>query len=186
MQRNPGQSQILHSTSWIPDSRFWISVFVSGTRILHSNLWRIPDSLSCIPDSTSKIFTESRFNDQKFRESGFLTCGKKDKPYLHLWETERTILPMLSLTPSARQYKDHLNYGLFFTFHFVLLLLGILLYETVWQVLETSLRSATLDWQDHFKAVTTTDSNETVMICTCLLFQSCFTLDSTRFLTLAV
>ena len=86
----------------IPDSRYWISLFVSGTRILHSNLWRIPDSLSCIPDSTSKIFTESRFNNQKFRESGFLTCGKKDKPYLHLWETERTILPMLSLTPSAQ------------------------------------------------------------------------------------
>ena len=39
---NPRQSWILDSTPRIPDSSYWILVFVSGTRIL--------DSLSCIPD----------------------------------------------------------------------------------------------------------------------------------------
>ena len=40
--REPGQSWILDSMLWIPDSRYRIPVFVSRR-------W-IPDSLSCIPD----------------------------------------------------------------------------------------------------------------------------------------
>ena len=36
MERNPRQSWILDSTSWSPDSRYCISVFVSGTM---SHLW---------------------------------------------------------------------------------------------------------------------------------------------------
>ena len=36
MERNPRQSWLLDSTSWSPDSRYCISVFVSGTM---SHLW---------------------------------------------------------------------------------------------------------------------------------------------------
>ena len=74
---NPRQSWILDSTPWIPDSRYFIPVFVSGTWILDSNpLWnsgflelysgfqspgfRIPQvKFSRFPDSTSKYFTDS-------------------------------------------------------------------------------------------------------------------------------
>ena len=45
----------LDSTPWIPDSRYWIPVFVSGTRIL--------DSLSCIPDCKTQ---NPEFHKQKF------------------------------------------------------------------------------------------------------------------------
>ena len=43
-KRNARQSWILHSMLWIPDSRYWITVFL---RIVRGT----PDSLSCIPDS---------------------------------------------------------------------------------------------------------------------------------------
>ena len=50
---NRRQSWILDYTPWIPDSRYWIPVFVSGT------FWilivsGIADTLRCIPDSTSQ------------------------------------------------------------------------------------------------------------------------------------
>ena len=52
MERNPRQSWLLDSTSRSPDSRYCISVFVSGTM---SHLWLggtwILDSLRCIPNS---------------------------------------------------------------------------------------------------------------------------------------
>ena len=61
----------MDSTPWILDSRYWITVFVSRFWILDSGFWilivsGILDSLSCIlksriPDSTSKIFLDSRF-----------------------------------------------------------------------------------------------------------------------------
>ena len=67
----------LDSTPWIPDSRYWISVFTSGTRIL--------DSLSCILDcktqnahSISKIFFRFRIPQAKFcrfRNPDSLTRG---------------------------------------------------------------------------------------------------------------
>ena len=59
------------------DSRYWIPVFVSGTRILDSNLlvrFRIP----WIPDSMSKIFPDSGFHKQTFPafwNPDFLTRG---------------------------------------------------------------------------------------------------------------
>ena len=43
-KRNARQSWILHSMLWIPDSRYWITVFLRLVR-------GTPDSLSCIPDS---------------------------------------------------------------------------------------------------------------------------------------
>ena len=49
---NPGQSWILDSTLWNPDSRYWLPVFVSRTYWKQdSNGCRILDSLSCISDS---------------------------------------------------------------------------------------------------------------------------------------
>ena len=50
---NRRQSWILDYTPWIPDSRYWIPVFVNGT------FWilivsGIVDTLRCIPDSTSQ------------------------------------------------------------------------------------------------------------------------------------
>ena len=63
MYANPRQSLILDSTPWIPDSWYWIPVFVNGTEF--QSLWD-PDPLSCIqipkprvPDSASKNFPDS-------------------------------------------------------------------------------------------------------------------------------
>ena len=50
---NRRQSWILDYTQWIPDSRYWIPVFVSGTFwILIVSV--IADTLRCIRDSTSQ------------------------------------------------------------------------------------------------------------------------------------
>ena len=54
----------LDSTQWIPDSRYWIPGSLSvelGFRILIVS--GIPDSFSCIPDSTAQDF---KFHPQKF------------------------------------------------------------------------------------------------------------------------
>ena len=48
---------ILDSTLWIPDSRYWIRAEEVGFQILIVS--RIPDSLSCIPVSTSQNFPDS-------------------------------------------------------------------------------------------------------------------------------
>ena len=60
------QSWILDSMPWIPDSKYWILVFVSGT-----NVTGIPDSLNCILDSKSQ---DSRFHKHIF--PGFLYMGQ--------------------------------------------------------------------------------------------------------------
>ena len=52
------QSWIMDSVPWIPDSKYWILVFVSGT-----NISGIPDSLSFILDSKAQ---ESGFHKHKF------------------------------------------------------------------------------------------------------------------------
>ena len=60
------QSWIMDSVPWIPDSKYWILVFVSGT-----NISGIPDSLSFILDSKAQ---ESGFHKHKFH--GFLYMGR--------------------------------------------------------------------------------------------------------------
>ena len=82
MLGNPRLSWILDSKPWIPDSRNWIPVFVSGSWILDSNRWWVPDYVSCIPDSSSKIFPDSEIriplhetkNKIKYR-SAVLSCS---------------------------------------------------------------------------------------------------------------
>ena len=69
MYANPRQSLILDSTPWIPDSWYWILVFVNGTEF--QSLWD-PDSLSCIPDSEAQ---GSEFHKQKF--PGFPYMGRR-------------------------------------------------------------------------------------------------------------
>ena len=57
---------ILDCTPWIPDSRYWIPLSVSETWILGSGIVTgILDSLCCIPNSTSKIFPDYRFQIPK-------------------------------------------------------------------------------------------------------------------------
>ena len=58
----------------IPDSRYWIPVFLSGTWIPDPLVSGISDFLSCIPDSKaqdsgfhSKFFQDFEFHKQKFR-----------------------------------------------------------------------------------------------------------------------
>ena len=60
------QSWIMDSVPWIPDSKYWILVFISGT-----NISGIPDSLSFILDSKAQ---ESGFHKHKFH--GFLYMGR--------------------------------------------------------------------------------------------------------------
>ena len=48
---------------WIPDSSYWITIFVSRTWILDSTLRGIPDPLRSIPDSQAQ---DSGFNEQNF------------------------------------------------------------------------------------------------------------------------
>ena len=71
---NCRQSWILDYTPWIPDSRYWIPVFVSGT------FWilivsGIADTLRCIPDSTS----QDSGSDNKI-SSGFSGFHKQKFP----------------------------------------------------------------------------------------------------------
>ena len=63
MLGNPKQSWSLDSKPWIPDSRHLIPVFSRGTLDWIPILSRIPDSLSCIPDSKAQ---DSGFHKQKF------------------------------------------------------------------------------------------------------------------------
>ena len=50
-------------TVWIPDSSYWITIFVRRTWILDSTLREIPDPLRSIPDSQAQ---DSGFNEQNF------------------------------------------------------------------------------------------------------------------------
>ena len=59
----------------IPDSRYWIPVFilpVRGTWILEPVVSGIPDSLSCIPDSKAQDYEFYKQNFPRFRNRGEL------------------------------------------------------------------------------------------------------------------
>ena len=60
---NRGQPWTLDSTLWIPDSRYWTPVFVSGACIVDSIVSGIPDSLSCMPGSMAR---DSGFQKENF------------------------------------------------------------------------------------------------------------------------
>ena len=74
---NPGQSWILDSTLWIPDSRYW-----SGFHYLsvERRFWipivsGIPDFLSCIPDSKTYDSGFHKQNVPGLRNTDSLTWG---------------------------------------------------------------------------------------------------------------
>ena len=63
--RNSRQSWILDYTPWTPHSRYWIPT--TGSRTFWIQIVSgIADTLSCLPDSTTKFFQDSGFYKQKF------------------------------------------------------------------------------------------------------------------------
>ena len=56
LPNNPRQSWILDSKPWIPDSRYWITDMSVELGLRITIVSGILDSLSSIPDSTSKNF----------------------------------------------------------------------------------------------------------------------------------
>ena len=81
----------MHSTPWIPDSKYWIPVFVSGTWNLDSQ------SLLCIP--------VSRTQDSGFQKQNFLGFQLKQKcsgfPYIMRGVASTKTLIMISVTSFA-------------------------------------------------------------------------------------
>ena len=67
------QPWILDSTSWIPDARYWIPVFVSGTWILDSIVSGILDPLSGMPGSMTRDFGFQKENFPTVRNPDSLT-----------------------------------------------------------------------------------------------------------------
>jgi len=85
---NPRQSWILDPTPWIPDSSYWITIFVSRTWILDSTLRGIPDPLSSLPASQAQ---DSGFNDQNFGFHKQTFTGFSNKDSLALGEKTVTV-----------------------------------------------------------------------------------------------
>ena len=91
------------------DSRYWIPVFVSGTRILDSNRlvrFRIP----WIPDSMSKIFPDSGFHKQTFPafwNPDFLTRGD-------------FMVAAIETVTTLKSLRELTNYQFLYRVHFVL------------------------------------------------------------------
>ena len=81
--RDPRQSSILYAMPWIPDPRYWIPVFLVKLGFWIPIISRIPDSLSCIPDSKAQ---DSGFHKQNF-------YGFRDPDSLTWGETTYTLVP---------------------------------------------------------------------------------------------
>ena len=81
----------MHSTPWIPHSKYWIPVFVSGTWILDSQ------SLLCIP--------VSRTQDSGYQKQNFLGFQLKQKfsgfPYIMRGVGSTKTLIMIAVTSFA-------------------------------------------------------------------------------------
>ena len=73
---------------WIPDSSYWITIFVSRTWILDSTSRGIPDPLRSIPDSQAQ---DSGFNEQNFGFHKQTFSGFSNKDSLALGEKTVTI-----------------------------------------------------------------------------------------------
>ena len=114
---NPRQSWIVDSTPWIPDSRYSIPAFVSGSWILIPIVRGIQGSLGCIPDSKA---LDSRFYGFRNPDS-LLTWGdilsnvpqcRTNYVSLRSWDHALSILslyvsllsprPLLKKTPTRR------------------------------------------------------------------------------------
>ena len=102
---NPRQSWILKPTQWIPDSSYWITIFVSRTWILDSTLRGIPDPLSSIPDSQAQ---DSGFNEQHFgfHKQTFSRFSNKDSLALG----EKTVTATWNFNFFGKKMVDFTSY----------------------------------------------------------------------------
>ena len=84
---------------WIPDSSYWIRIFVRRTWILDSTLREIPDPLRSIPDSQAQ---NSGFNEQNFgfHKQTFSRFSNKDSLALG----EKTVTLLETSTFLARKW----------------------------------------------------------------------------------
>ena len=86
MLGNPRQTWILDSTPWIPDSQVLDLSVEPGFWIPTVSV--IPDSLSCIPDSTSKRFLDSGIwiplHEANLGVGSILSAGRNSSGAMHV------------------------------------------------------------------------------------------------------